>query len=31
MLEGLMLLLGFVLVGLCLFYIYQEHGPNAED
>lgn len=31
MLEGMMLLLGFFLVGFFLFYIYQEHGPNTED
>ncbi len=31
MLEGMMLLLGFFLVGIFLFYIYQEHGPHAED
>lgn len=31
MLEGMMLLLGFLLVGIFFFYIYQEHGPHSED
>ncbi len=31
MFEGLTLLFGIVVVALCLFFIYQEHGPKAED
>ena len=28
MLQGIMLVLGFILVGICLYYIQQEHGPD---
>ena len=30
MFSGLMLLLGFVLVGLFLYFLHEEHGPDSE-
>lgn len=31
MLQGIMLALGFLLVGICLYYFQQEHGPDKEE
>ncbi len=31
MLDGFMVLLGIILIGLFLFYLHEEHGPGAEE
>lgn len=31
MLDGIMVLLGIVLVGLVLYHLYLEHGSGAAE
>lgn len=31
MIDGIMVLLGIVLVGLVLYHLYMEHGAGAEE